>query len=530
MDAACPAAAAAGGQQAPSAAPPALRRSSLLDASLLESVLRCLADRDLAAAECVCVEWRRLLRSSGLWRNAEKRLHAAAESKWCSGRLGLRVKLPALPRGSAGSNHVTCVAALGCSGAAGSTLATGSADGVARVWDARTGKLLRSLKLGTAPVSAVLLHSAELCITADAHSALLWRGAQPVRRFRPHPHGPLTCMALADERLLLGSLAGTVTHADLYSGAVLQLTRHGGPITSLLPLWPSSATAAAAASHHTHCGSGSDGHGGNAGRREGVGEAALIDECVVVGNACGGVNCVSTNGGSQLWMLEASNASGGAVRALQQAQLPLFDTPRWPVLVVLHARGELHIYALPARGSRSSFSNSSTAPPSTRRVLPCVLTFELQSCRGFVRSPAGAEEPQLHRHNSPWDKDRHAALSGQTQLARGAAALRQRSRAFLIMVPPLGASCVLCVEGRTLVMLKLFGRDAPDRQHGERAGAVVVWDRQEVFESPVTAAALAAPGLLLLGFADGKAQLLRFEHGEHEHEVDMSTKRGLAER
>ncbi|KAF6253602.1 hypothetical protein COO60DRAFT_401775 [Scenedesmus sp. NREL 46B-D3] len=59
----------------------------------------------------------------------------------------------------------------------------------------------------------------DLCVTATAKSARLWRQGRPIRRFDVTPGSSITCLALTDTRLLLGGTAGAVQHFDLFSGS-----------------------------------------------------------------------------------------------------------------------------------------------------------------------------------------------------------------------------------------------------------------------------------------------------------------------
>jgi hypothetical protein len=46
--------------------------------------------------------------------------------------------------------------------------------------------------------------------------------------------GRITCLALTDTQLLLGSTSGAVQHYDLFSGSQQLITRHGSSVTCLL--------------------------------------------------------------------------------------------------------------------------------------------------------------------------------------------------------------------------------------------------------------------------------------------------------
>jgi hypothetical protein len=46
--------------------------------------------------------------------------------------------------------------------------------------------------------------------------------------------GRITCLALTDTQLLLGSTAGAVQHFDLFSRSQQLITRHGSSVTCLL--------------------------------------------------------------------------------------------------------------------------------------------------------------------------------------------------------------------------------------------------------------------------------------------------------
>ncbi|KAF8070864.1 hypothetical protein HT031_000945 [Scenedesmus sp. PABB004] len=233
-----------------------------LDAVLLESVLEQLPPAALAAAQATCRAWAAIISERELWRphalggapsasvGAQEQqrqqrqqqrqqhpvdwrrvgLHRAAARKWGAGALALSLTL----NGHGG--RVTCLAVLG------ENCITGSEDRSARVWELPRcapaappagGRLRHVLRLVEAPV-AVGLPSVSLAITATPRTAQLWREGQALRSFEPLPGAAITCLALTDTRLLLGTSAGAVQHFDLFSGRAALITRHGAAVTCLL--------------------------------------------------------------------------------------------------------------------------------------------------------------------------------------------------------------------------------------------------------------------------------------------------------
>jgi WD40 repeat protein len=138
------------------------------------------------------------------------------------------------------SGLITAIA----SSADGNYMATGSDDGTARIWDTRTGALLRTLNDGNAVTNVRFSPDGGLALTTDQQGIVrIWDSGvgEPLVRLTLPPAGRTYPLGFADQGRVVYGLSGTPHtgssfHVSLHNGSVVRWDSATGALLRPIPL------------------------------------------------------------------------------------------------------------------------------------------------------------------------------------------------------------------------------------------------------------------------------------------------------